>query len=543
MSSMSFSSGVEIMIRLLVNLLLASLLSASAIGYAVEWGDRAEGELRWGEALATGGYSLMAADFTPEEVTPRMVMLKLSRGEDLIATRALGSGDSFSVDDDVMVIVQEVWMRDRLVDGLAEPRARVVLLVSAVPELRVVVVSEDYSFEAGEVVNLRVEIENVGLAEAEDLVVEVTTDPPIFSSRYRRSSLAPGELWDEDPDTREVEPIKIRFATPSMAGPEEVSVKVQARYLDGDGSVYESWGGTSFRIYGPLRINKYADEAMKLKDKSLVRVSVSNRGDRPLVVDISDSVGREFRADSVLNWKATIPPGGMETRSYAITARKPGEGQILPPAEGTYTLDGRTYRVASRSPVIDVIGPLVEVEKKASATAVQKGEEVTVTLTATNVGNRRTIVSAKATAPVWGSIASGQTDLSRVLLPGETAALIYSISCPVAGRFDIPPTSVCYRDEDGTACTIESSGLSITIEDDGNGSIAASTGGSGPRAGDSPSPAEEEKGGRPARDRGDGVGAGEDADAAEGSVPGGGSMLWALPILIIMIFIAFERYI
>ena len=518
------------MTNLLAYLLLAGLLSASAIGSAVEWGDRGEGELRWGEVLTIAGYSLVAADFTPEEVTPRMVMLKLSRGEELIATRALGSGDSFSVDDDVMVIVQEVWMRDRLIDGLAEPRARVVLLVSAVPDLRVMVASEDDSFEAGEVVNLRVEIENVGLAEAEDLVVEVTTDPPIFSSRYRRSSLVPGE----------VDPIKMRFAAPSMAGPEEVFVKVQARYLDGDGSVYESWGGTSFRIYGPLRINKYADEAMKLKDKSLVRLSVSNRGDRPLVVDISDSVGREFRADSGLNWKATIPPGEMETRSYAITARKPGEGQVLPPAEATYTLDGRTYRVASRSAVIDVIGPLVEVEKKASATTVQKGEEVTVTLTATNVGNRRTIVSAKVTVPAWASIASGETDLSRVLLPGETASLVYTISCPVTGRFDIPATSVCYRDEDGTACTIESSRLSITVEDYGTGSITASTGGSIQTTGDRPSPVEEENGARPVRDGGDGVGAGE--DAGEGGVSGKGSFLWALPVLILMIFVAFERY-
>lgn len=542
MSSTSYSSGVEIMRKLLACLLLACLLSASAIGSAVEWGDRAEGELRWGEALAIGGYSLVAADFTPEEVTPRMVMLKLSRGEEMIATRALGSGESFSVDDDVMVIAQEVWMRDRLIDGLVEPRARVVLLVSAVPELRVLVASEGDSFEAGEVVNLRVEIENVGLAEAEDLVVEVTTDPPIFSSRYKRSSLAPGEVWDENQKTDEVDPIKVRFPAPSMAGPEEVSVKVQARYLDDDGGLHESCGGTSFRIFGPLKLNKYAEEAMKLKDKSLVRLSVSNRGDRPLVVDISDSAGREFRADFALNWKISIPPGEMETRSYAITARKPGEGQVLPPAEATYTLDGSSYRVASRSPVIDVIGPLVEVEKKASASTVQKGKEVTVALTATNVGNRRTMVSAKETVPAWGSIASGETDLSRVLLPGESASLEYTISCPVAGRFDIPPTSVCYRDEDGTACIIESSRLSITVEDDGNGSIAASSGESRPVPEDRLSPPEKENGARPVRDEGDGVGAGKDGEAEEGDVPGIGSLLWALPVLILMIFVAFDRY-
>lgn len=523
--------------------LLAILLLASTIGSGVEWGDRAEGELRWGEALSIGGYSLVAADFTPEEVTPRMVMLKLSRGGELIATRALGSGENFSLDDEVMVVAQEVWMRDRLVDGLVEPRARVVLLVRAVPEIRVLVVSEEDSFEAGEVVKLKVEVENVGLVEAEDVVVEVTTDPPVFSSIYRRAGLLPGEVWDEDRKTAEVDPIKVRFTAPSMGGPQDVSVKIGARYLDGRGVAHESWGGTSFRIFGPLKLNKYADEAMKLKDESIVRLSVSNRGERPLVVDISDSAGRDFDADSPLKWKISIPPGDMESKSYAIRARKPGEGQALPPAEATYSLDGVTYRVTSRSPVVDVIGPLVVVEKKAAPTTVQKGGDLTVTLTATNVGNRRTMVSAEETVPAWGSLASGETDLSRLLLPGETAALIYTLSCPIAGRFEIPPTSVCYRDEDGTACTVESPRIRIVVEEEEEANpntttdtpvlTPSSTGGS--------SPAEE--GGAVIAKRSDGdVDGGERRDGQEGQASGGGSSLWALAALILIIFIALDRY-
>ena len=89
--------------------LLAYLLLASMIGTAVEWGDRVEGELLWGETLSIGAYSLEAADFTPEDVTPRMVMMKLYRDEELIATRALKSGDSFSLDDKVMVVVEEAF--------------------------------------------------------------------------------------------------------------------------------------------------------------------------------------------------------------------------------------------------------------------------------------------------------------------------------------------------------------------------------------------------------------------------------------------------
>jgi hypothetical protein len=518
------------------------LLLASTMGSAVEWGDRAEGELRWGEALSIGGYSLVAADFTPEEVTPRMVMLKLSRGGEPIATRALGSGESFSVDDEVMVVAQEVWMRDRLIDGLVEPRARVALLVHAVPELRVLVISQEDSFEVGEAVRLQVEIENVGAAEAEEVVVEVTTDPPIFSSIHKRSSLAPGEAWDGDPETGEVDPIKVRFAAPSTSGPEEVSIKVSARYRDGDGGVYESWGGTSFRIFGPLKLYKYAEEAMKLKDKSIVRLSVSNRGDRTLAVDLSDSVGGDFQAEPALKWKISVPPGEMETASYSIRAKKPGEGQVLPPAEATYSIDGVTHRVASRNPVIDVIGPLVEVEKKASASTVQVGEMVTVTLAATNVGNRRTMVSAKETVPSWGRLVSGETDLSSLLLPGETATLVYTISCPAAGSFEIPAATVCYRDEDGTACTVESSRLRITVQEveKADPKTSPDTPEMAPLPIDgSTSEVGDGGGGQGLYDGADG----ESQDSRRRKAPGSGPILWALPALILIIFVAFDRYI
>ncbi|MDF0589817.1 COG1361 family protein [Candidatus Methanocrinis natronophilus] len=523
--------------------LIAIVLLVSTIGSGVEWGGRAEGELRWGEALSAGGYSLMVADFTPEEVTARMVMLELSRGGELVATRALGSGESFSLDDEVMVVAQEVWMRDRLVDGLVEPRARVVLLARAVPEIRILVVSEEETFEAGEVVKLKVEVENVGVVEAEDVVVEVTTDPPIFSSIYRKSGLLPGEAWDEDRKTAEIDPIKVRFTAPPMDGPQDVSVKVRARYLDDRGVAHESWGGTSFRIFGLLKLNKYAEEAMKLEDESIVRLSVSNRGERPLVVDLTDSAGRDFETGTPLNWKISIPPGEMESKSYTIRAKKPGVGQVLPPAVATYSIDGVTYRVTSRSPVIDVIGPLVEVDKKAAPTTVRVGEDVTVTLTATNVGNRRTMVTAEVTVPAWGSLASGETDSTRLLLPGETAALIYTISCPVAGRFEIPPTIVCYRDEDGTACTVESRRIRIVVEEEGGEELNITTDALVvvPPSTVGPSPAEE--GGAVIAKRSDGDGdVREREDGQEGQAPARRSPLWALAALILTIFIALDRF-
>ncbi len=511
------------------------------IGTAVEWGDRAEGDLRWGETLQMGEYTLEPADFTPEDVTPRMVMLKLYRGEDLIATRALESGDSFSLDDEVMVVAEDIWRRDYLLDDSAEPRAKVVLLVRAVPELRVRVVSDEDAYNSGDWAKIEIEIENVGMADAEEVEVDLTSDPAVVSSRYSRSILAPGEVWDEEPETEEIEPIAERFKVPSVLGPEEVFLRVHARYLDSEGGAHESWGGTSFDLFGPLKVNKRTEDSIKFGEKSFVHLSISNGGNRTLEVDVADSAGQNFRADSSLKWKMTIPPGGTEAESYTISAKRPGEGQTLPPAEAVYAIDGNVYKVTSPSPVVDVIGPLVDVRKTVSSSKVETGGEVTVNLTAENVGNRRTKASVKETIPYWALLVSGETEFSRLLLPGETASLEYTISCPEAGSFEIPPTSVCYRDEDGTACTLESSRLKITVEDE---EIEDSTAVNIDEAGSAlPSSVSEEKGVEQNGDQRDGGGDEGGGDVSEGGRnPEYGSILWTIPALILIIFVAFDRY-
>ncbi len=538
------------------------------MGSAVDWGDRTDGELRWGETLQMGEYSLEAADFTPEDRTPRMVMLNLRKEGRLIATRALKSGDSFSLDDEVMVVVEEVRMIDRLAGGSVEPRAEVLLMVRAVPELVIRVISEEDSYEGGDRGKLEIEVENAGMAEAEDLKLELTSDPPLVFSSYSRSSLAPGQVWDEDPETGETDPLELSFVVPSFPGPQTVQVVAVARYLDSEGDLHQSVGLTSFEVFGPLRVYKYADEEMNFGEKSYVHLTLRNVGNRSLEVELSDSPGRNFQADSNLLWNMTVPPGGTETASYTVTAKKPGDGQILPPAEAAYSIDGMAFRVGSASPVIDVIGPLVEVEKKASSTRVWPDESVAVTLTATNVGNRRTKISMKETVPAGASLASGETELFSLLLPGESAALAYAITWPEPGRFEIPATVICYQDDDGTSCTLESSRLRITVQGDedpnstsnsNSNSTSNSTAdlvdaGASPEEGGSSAPAGLQTGageeGKPdhgeAGDGGSGeereVGAGKAGTFQEEGGPGDGSILWGLLALILIIFVALDRY-
>jgi len=171
------------------------------------------------------------------------------------------------------------------------------------------------------------------------------------------------------------------------------------------------------------------------------------------------------------------------------------------------------------------------VKKEVSSSKVETGGEVTVNLTAENVGNRRTKASVKETIPSWARFVSGETEFSRLLLPGDTASLEYAISCPEVGSFEIPPTSVCYRDEDGTACTLESSRLKIKVEDAEIPEMAAN------ETNETALPASEEIG---VEQNGDQGACGEDEAGGDSRSPE--SILWAIPVLILIIFVAFDRY-
>ncbi len=158
---------------------------------------------------------------------------------------------------------------------------------------------------------------------------------------------------------------------------------------------------------------------------------------------------------------------------------------------------------------------------------------MTVTVTAKNVGNRRTKASLKETVPAWATLVAGETEINPLLLPGEEAAIVYTISCRDPGSYEIPATAVCYRDDRGTACTLESSQLRIAVEEEEE-EAPTDDGGMGAAPEEAPIPSGQVEG---TAYKGDISRAGGRDEVARDP-----RIFWALPALILIIFIAFDRY-
>lgn len=446
--------------------LLISLLLICVTSSAVQWGDYLDGELHWGETLHLDDYVLIVADFTPEESQPWMVMLNLYQDGELIACRAMEKGNSFDVDDRVKVSVEDIKIRDYSLDEGIEPSAKVRIEIRALPELAIRLSADDDSYDAEQYIELELNVENVGEIDADNIDIVLTSTPPLVYEKYSKSSLEPGESWDEKQNTKAIDPIKLRVKVPYLPGPEKFEVTAHATYRDSEDEVVQSKAGTMFDIFGPIKLNKYVKEDQNFGEINYVRLSLRNTGNKTLKIKLTDSTGRYFKTSSPLKWILEILPDEMEVINYQIEAKEPGENQALPSAEASYELNGYSYAVFSESPVVDVIGPFVKATKKASSTSVDVGENIGITVDVSNTGNRRTKVSVEEIVPPWAGFIDGNTELSQVLLPGETTTLEYNISCGTAGRFEIPPSKICYRYYDGTACMLDSSRLKITVNDE-----------------------------------------------------------------------------
>lgn len=446
-------------IKILLIILILLLLAASS--QAVVWNEGVTGELHWGEMLAMGNYTLKLADFSQEE-TGKNVLVQLQEDDTVIARRVLRTGDSFVINDSVRVSVSKIIEGD--VED--EPRAHLRLQLPATPEMSLLLVSDRDTYEGGDLIRLKLKVENRGIVDAENLRISLNSTPPLIRERFRLSGLKAGEVWDEDKDTIEVDPIKIDQYAPYLPESSDLEVRIIAEYLDPEGESHQSWGGTTFRLLGPIKLHKRVDEVMEFSDSSHVINSIRNLGNRTLTIDLYDSTGPNFITDDSLDWRVVLKPGESKTFSYRINAKKPGMGQALNDATASYRFGEKTYTVHSEIPLIDVIGPQIDVTRKINPSRVKAGEEATISYEFKNVGNRKAVVILKETVPTGVELLEGALNDSFMLSIEEKATRKIRLRFFQPGAIRIPADSVTYRDVRGNEYHTDTPALEVEVQDE-----------------------------------------------------------------------------
>lgn len=447
-------------IKFMLQPLLAALFLIAAGWSAPVWENGANGELRWGDSLKIDSYELVVADFSNEETDDERVLLDVYDDGDLITSRALLAGEDFAYNDSLRVVVDEISMGD----PDKEPFAKVRMQPVAAPEIEMKLVSNDDIFEGGDEIELELNVKNTAAVDASNLKIHVESVPPFLNADCSISELKPGRTWDEDRRTAAIEPIVIKLKAPFLPGPEKVTVRAVADYIDPQKRHYQSRAGTAFLISGPLLIRKEVEELQEYGKGYFVVITLRNIGNRTLDLDVTDSPGQHFKADSALKREIEILPGSTELMSYKIEAKKPGLGLEIPPAQASYSLGGKRYTAKSESPLVDVFGPYVEAERTVQPSRVKEGEEVKISASLYNSGNKKSLVKLEQPIPAGIKLVEGELNGSYLLAPEEKRSVEMILKCLGPDDITMPPAAVEYRDVRGRAFLAKLSSLSIRIE-------------------------------------------------------------------------------
>lgn len=444
-----------LVIRLLPILFFLVAFTASS----ASWGDSATGDLHWGDSLNLKDYRLEAADFSREGTPLPMVLLKLYKGDLLLTQRTLSQGENFSLDDEIMATVDNVTVPGRF-EGNDQPAARVRLQLKAVPEIVLRVTSDKDSYEPGEEIHLGLAVENQGTDDAEDLKINISSIPELVGHDYRISELKAGEASTlADTDTEKA----IILQAPYLPGIKEFNVMARAEFLDSGGKDYESDGYATFSVTGQLHLHKQVQEAMKLGTSYPVVLTLRNPGDIQISAEVSDDLPEGFGTSSGLKWNVEVGPGKSETVSYNIKPDGQGGDFVLPPAVARYDLSGESFESRSERPSVNVTGPRLSIEKRISSSNVRPEEAVWVSIDVKNEGDQTVKASLSESIPANARLLGGETNITRILRPGDLASLSYSISFKRPGEYQIPAAQVSYANSAGDLFSTNSSSLNLEV--------------------------------------------------------------------------------
>lgn len=409
------------------------------------WGESIQAELHPGEAIEVDGYSIELSDISVVPENPAALIDISTSGS--ISSAVVRAGEFFVLKDAHNREKLGIKLKEVRREGYLSNESRAVLEIRmrARPDLSISMSTERDIYRSDDQIRVDVFVENTGDGDAEslqliinlsghnsDALTRAREDP---DKKMRRSLLRPGEVWRE----------RVSFQAPSLPEMRRIELVAAAEYLDADGNRYRSETVLPIAVAGPVELHKHVQEIQTFGRTYYVINSIRNTGKVKLSLSFTDSAGNDFQPEGPHVKEFELIPGESEIISYAVKARHPGEGLVLPPARCTYTIAGSAYTVISESPVVDVFGP--QIEAKRYATSGEDPDVFQVCMEVKNTGNRYAGVRAYRIFPESVEILDGKSELSFALAAGSSRTICWSVRCP-NGSCMLPSLDLIYFDSE-----------------------------------------------------------------------------------------------
>jgi uncharacterized repeat protein (TIGR01451 family) len=167
-----------------------------------------------------------------------------------------------------------------------------------------------------------------------------------------------------------------------------------------------------------------------------------------LIIDIQTD---DLELKDNVQTKKTISVNAQETTTaieYTLKPIKPGKF-TLPKATAKFTVDGKEYTFESDAPTIEINGPYIVLEKKVNVSSFNPGDNVLVTVSVKNEGNRDANVKIEEKVPEGTRFVSGVMTFDDVVINKKPQSFSYVLKLEKEADMKLPATSAKFVDMEG----------------------------------------------------------------------------------------------
>jgi uncharacterized repeat protein (TIGR01451 family) len=432
----------------------------------IYWTDEKTAILEWGETLDNDIYTVEAYDFPRTnikgQIGTRYVGINLYKNGELVHSDSLLIFNYTKYDGEVRVSVDDImpgsdihWQNDTY-----EPWAKIRIELRGLPDLDIVVETEkDDDKDTFQLTNSKIpvtiNIKNEGDAPLEDVDIYIDTDGLEFYSFGTSTKTHYTE--DIIKDGASITQISFDLKIPSHMKDTEYNISVNVTGIDQKDEGHNFSGFKEITVLNMINITKTTKSDIFMTDTAFVQLIIKNDGTYAVNnIEFEDSIPNYFElvGSSPLEWNFNMAPGQIRDFKYTIKPIKPDpDGYDLPAADATWNVGGIEYNQTCTTPEIIVHGSKILLEKTVSPTQVEPNENVTVTITATNVGDIKASVEIFDNDPLPDNVTlvSGEpyTTSPRIIDEEASISLTYIISANADGRYELPQATAKFHDLQG----------------------------------------------------------------------------------------------
>jgi uncharacterized repeat protein (TIGR01451 family) len=471
--------------KMLLILIIVCFFIIPVLAEDIEWVDPQEKTLRLMEFVIRDGYYIEASDFYDNS----SIISVYDPAHNLISRNISRINDWMEVNDRFNITIIDLkektgnigathglnvlvdqWVRiESRVAGRPVPRVSIAPHKERVKDKMVV----RRIFPSGYEISLNFSVGNYGKAVLKDTILKINSTLPLLLDDkldYELLDIKAGNVSDNH---------TVRFRAPYVEEKKHFTIWGMATGIDRWGKTYTATGSLDIEVIPQIdkriSIRKYVTEKVYMGDAGVVSIIIiNNRTQKIENLTLTDTLpGGLIPVKTNLSWNFSLEPLEQKSISYLVKPTKPGTYYFPPGNSRIEYKDGLEFDKKLNKMIVN--GPYVVLSKIANIENPIRGDNVTITIEAKNLGTSVAIVKIADDVPVNYSLKPGNMSFSNilktvVLRTGNSTSFSYTLTINDTGSFILPPVKATvldqflYQDERYTQ-KISSNNLSINVKE------------------------------------------------------------------------------